>query len=45
MLNRHTYANQNQKNLAGKRVIVSTDGGCIRLREKKRGSKTAKKYT
>lgn len=39
------YANQNQENLAGKRVVVSTDGGRIRLREKKRGPKTAKKRT
>lgn len=29
--------------LAGRRIVVSTDGGRLRLREKKRGPKTAKK--
>ena len=40
-----TYAGQNWEGLAGRRVIVSTDGGRIRLREKKRGPRTAKKRT
>lgn len=39
------YVSKNQENLAGRRVVVSTDGGRIRLREKKRGPKTAKKRT
>jgi hypothetical protein len=39
------YAREDQENLAGRRVVVSTDGGRIRLREKKRGPKTAKKRT
>jgi len=30
------------EHVAGRRVVVSTDGGRIRLREKKRGQKTAK---
>lgn len=37
------YLGQSQESVAGRRVIVSSDGGRIRLREKKRGPKTAKK--
>ncbi len=40
-----SYATQDQGNLAGRRVVVSTDGGRIRLRENKRGPKTAKRRT
>jgi hypothetical protein len=32
-----------QESLVGRRIVVSADGGRIRLREKKRGPKTAKK--
>lgn len=32
-----------QESVAGRRVVVSSDGGRIRLREKKRGPKTAKR--
>ena len=39
------YADKVQENLTGRRVVVSTDGGRIRLREKKRGPKTAKQRT
>ena len=39
------YGWQEQDNLAGRRVVVSTDGGRIRLREKKRGPKTGKGRT
>jgi len=31
-----------QENVAGRRVVISSDGGRMRLREKKRGPKTAK---
>lgn len=40
-----SYASPSQESLAGRRVVVSTDGGRIRLREKKRGPKTAKGRT
>lgn len=36
------YGCEPQDSVAGRRVVVSTDGGRIRLREKKRGPKTAK---
>jgi hypothetical protein len=36
---------QEQESLAGRRVVVSTDGGRIRLRENKRGPKTRKGRT
>jgi hypothetical protein len=39
------YGWQEQDSLAGRRVVVSTDGGRIRLREKKRGPKTRKGRT
>ncbi len=39
------YGWQERENLAGRRVVVSTDGGRIRLREKKRGPKTRKGRT
>ena len=39
------YGWQEQDNLSGRRVVVSTDGGRIRLREKKRGPKTGKGRT
>ena len=37
------YLGQSQESVAGRRVIISSDGGRIRLREKKRGPKTAKR--
>lgn len=36
---------QEDENLQGRRVVISTDGGRTRLREKKRGPKTAKGRT
>jgi len=36
------YSFEPQESVAGRRVVVSCDGGRIRLREKKRGSKTKK---
>ena len=39
------YGWQELESLAGRRVVVSTDGGRIRLREKKRGPKTRKGRT
>jgi hypothetical protein len=37
-----SYTWPEQDSLAGRRIVVSTDGGRLRLREKKRGPKTAK---
>ena len=37
------YLGHSQESVAGRRVVVSSDGGRIRLREKKRGPKTAKR--
>ena len=37
------YLGQSQESVAGRRVVISSDGGRIRLREKKRGPKTAKR--
>lgn len=37
------YLGHSQESVAGRRVIISSDGGRIRLREKKRGPKTAKR--
>jgi hypothetical protein len=37
------WLGHSQENVAGRRVVISSDGGRIRLREKKRGPKTAKK--
>jgi hypothetical protein len=36
------YLGDSQESVAGRRVVISSDGGRIRLREKKRGPKTAK---
>jgi hypothetical protein len=36
------YLGQQRESVAGRRVVISSDGGRIRLREKKRGPKTAK---
>jgi len=37
------YLGESQETMAGRRVVISSDGGRIRLREKKRGPKTAKR--
>lgn len=37
------YLGHSQEDVAGRRVVISSDGGRIRLREKKRGPKTAKR--
>jgi len=39
------YGFSKQDSLAGRRVAISSDGGRLRLREKKRGPKTAKGRT
>lgn len=37
------YLGESQEGVAGRRVVISSDGGRMRLREKKRGPKTAKR--
>lgn len=37
------YLGHSRESVAGRRVVISSDGGRIRLREKKRGPKTAKR--